>query len=217
MCRELPIVTLKGPSGTVRLIHPPAMQPVTNLDPLDLTQFAPQGNSIFGLSRQDINPFALAPPQNANSGIVFFDIPRQDDFHGLLRILGITKRHNFNQDERDNRYWAVEHVSEQPGQDGYLKQLRVIDRFGLRFLYGALDQEGYESFPVQPLTLPELLWAFIFDQVKEYGTGLDGAVLAGKFGGDGNLALEALSFGLMVENSYMHVYRIWSRAWLVTK
>ena len=42
-------------------------------------------------------------------------------------------------------------------------------------------------------------------------------VLAGMFGGDGDDSREKLSFGRMVENGYHHVYRIWSRAWLVTK
>ena len=36
-------------------------------------------------------------------------------------------------------------------------------------------------------------------------------------GGDGDWAKESLCFGLMVENGYQGVYRIWSRAWLVTK
>ena len=36
-------------------------------------------------------------------------------------------------------------------------------------------------------------------------------------GGDGDYAVEELSFGFMLENEYNQVYRIWSRAWLVTK
>ena len=40
--------------------------------------------------------------------------------------------------------------------------------------------------------------------------------LRGLFGGDGDFAREELAFGFMVENDYHHVYRIWSRAWLVT-
>jgi hypothetical protein len=41
--------------------------------------------------------------------------------------------------------------------------------------------------------------------------------LSGKFGGDGDFAKEALCFGFMEENRPYSVYRIWSRAWLVTK
>jgi hypothetical protein len=38
-----------------------------------------------------------------------------------------------------------------------------------------------------------------------------------KFGGDGDMKREELAFGLIVENEYYGIYRIWSRAWLVTK
>jgi hypothetical protein len=41
--------------------------------------------------------------------------------------------------------------------------------------------------------------------------------LSGTFGGDGYWAKESLCFGFLVENNYRGVYRIWSRAWLVTK
>ena len=37
------------------------------------------------------------------------------------------------------------------------------------------------------------------------------------FGGDGDWAKEELAFGCMVENVDLGIYRIWSRAWLVTK
>jgi hypothetical protein len=41
--------------------------------------------------------------------------------------------------------------------------------------------------------------------------------LSGTAGGDGDWAKEALVSGFMVQNSYWAVYRLWSRAWLVTK
>ncbi|MEI9999893.1 MAG: hypothetical protein WDO13_12425 [Verrucomicrobiota bacterium] len=41
--------------------------------------------------------------------------------------------------------------------------------------------------------------------------------LRGTFGGDGDWAKESLCFGLLVENNDLGVYRLWSRAWLVTK
>jgi hypothetical protein len=43
------------------------------------------------------------------------------------------------------------------------------------------------------------------------------AKLTGTFGRDGDWAREALCFGFTVENAFHGVYRIWSRAWLVTK
>ena len=65
--------------------------------------------------------------------------------------------------------------------------------------------------------MPDFLWAFLVGQAREFGTGMGSPKLAGVLGGDGNFTQEKLSFGLMVENAYYHVYRIWSRAWLVTK
>lgn len=41
--------------------------------------------------------------------------------------------------------------------------------------------------------------------------------LSGAMGGDGDYAKEKLCFGLLVENPFGHVYRIWSRAWPLTK
>lgn len=38
-----------------------------------------------------------------------------------------------------------------------------------------------------------------------------------RFGGDGEWARESLAFGFLVENQYHSIYRIWTRAWLVTK
>jgi hypothetical protein len=43
------------------------------------------------------------------------------------------------------------------------------------------------------------------------------SVIGGTFGGDGDWAKERLCFGVMVENSSWMAYRIWSRAWLITK
>ncbi len=95
--------------------------------------------------------------------------------------------------------------------------MRLVDRFGLKYLFGVIDKHGYDTFPEQPLSLPDFLWAFIIDQVRRYGTGFTNDELAGTFGGDGYFSRESLAFGLMIENSYHKVYRIWSRAWLVTK
>jgi hypothetical protein len=57
---------------------------------------------------------------------------------------------------------------------------------------------------------------FIAAERERWGTGMSSA-LRGTFGGDGDWAKESLCFGLMVENPYYGVYRVWSRAWLVTK
>lgn len=215
---ETQIIAFEGPDGEVRLSPPLFLDNTISVSPADLSQFAPQGNGIYGLQHTDINPFAMGESMEAASGVVFFDIPRsKEDFMGFLRVLGVANSSVPGHDEHNCHYWAFVKESDEPGHDGYLKQMRVVDRFGLKYLYRMLDEQSYHNFPDQPLSLPDFLWLFIQDQVKAYGTTFYSTQLAGKFGGDGDFEREQLSFGLMIENSYHNVYRIWSRAWLVTK
>ena len=68
----------------------------------------------------------------------------------------------------------------------------------------------------EPVTIGALVHRFIELQRERWGTGFSSA-LRGTLGGDGDWAKESLAFGLMVENGYWGVYRLWSRPWLVTK
>lgn len=70
--------------------------------------------------------------------------------------------------------------------------------------------------PPTILTMAEAMWAFVEHEKKEWGT-FWGEKLETTFGGDGDFAREDLSFGFMIENADEGIYRIWSRAWLVTK
>jgi hypothetical protein len=83
-------------------------------------------------------------------------------------------------------------------------------------LFAALSSEECSALPPQNSTLGDALWAFIQHQQEALGNGYSHK-LEGMLGGDGDWARETLAFGFMVENAYQGVYRIWSRAWLVTK
>lgn len=184
-----------------------------NIQPGDLTKFAPYGNGVYGYQdRQGSNPFTSAPAQEANGGVIYFDNGiAKADFEALMRILEV---------EPSKDYAVFTAESKQPGKDGYLAQMRIVSKFGLRFMFGALTDAEYDKFPEQKLTIGEILWEFMKKEVKRWGTSWmqDGEKgLRGLFGGDGDFAREELSFGFMVENDYYHIYRIWSRAWLVTK
>lgn len=210
-------IAIEGPDGEVRLSPPLYDRPEGLPDPADLTAFAPQGNGVYGLQGQPVDPFTSAPRDEAQGGVVFFDNNVAEvHFMGMLRVLGIMLTPPTVISGRKD-YALFFGTSENPRRDGYLTQIRVVSRFGLRYLYGAIDDEAYRSFEEQRLTVPELFWGFIGAQRREWGTHFGSAKLAGTFGGDGHFAQEQLSFGLMVENSYHHIYRIWSRAWLVTK
>lgn len=189
------------------------------IQPGDLSQFIPYRNDVYG--HQDLkmsNPFTSAPSQDACGGIIYFgNRVGKADFEALMRITKI-KRSFFVKPWKDFAVFTAE--SHQPGKDGYLAQMRVVSKFGLRFMFRALTEAEEEGFPEQEISMAEALWLFIQHECKRWGTSFeqDGEKgLKGLFGGNGHSAREQLSFGFMVENSYHNVYRIWSRAWLVTK
>ncbi|MEK6969252.1 MAG: hypothetical protein AABW48_02385 [Nanoarchaeota archaeon] len=84
-------------------------------------------------------------------------------------------------------------------------------------MFEAIDGREYSTFKEQELTIGEALWNFMDTEKGRFGTCFGDSRIEGKMGGDGNYAREELSFGFMLENEHHQVYRIWSRAWLVTK
>jgi len=95
--------------------------------------------------------------------------------------------------------------------------MRLVSKFGLRFMFNAIDDSEYCSFEKQDLSVSEALWKFIEVEKERLGSTWGDPRIEGTFGGDGNYAREELNFGFMPENNYHGIYRIWSRAWLVTK
>lgn len=200
---------IESSDGIVRLSPPLWPNTDSTHQPGDLSHFAAAGIGIYGYQERDFDPFKLGPVHEPVGGVLFFgnDV-KKDDFMGLTRVLDM--------DESPD-YAAFLAESQTPGKDGYLRQLRLASAFSLRFHFGVLTSEGLDKFPVQALSMPDALWAFIEQEKKGWGTFFGSPKLEKKFGGDGNYAREELSFGIMVENDYEHIYRIWSRAWLVTK
>ncbi|OGZ94946.1 MAG: hypothetical protein A2847_02070 [Candidatus Sungbacteria bacterium RIFCSPHIGHO2_01_FULL_50_25] len=188
-----------------------------DIQPGDLSKSVPYGNGVYGYQdRKGSNPFTSAPSQEACGGVIYFSNGvSKDDFEAFMRILEVQPGYVVKP-SKDFAVFTAE--SKQPGKDGYLVQMRVVSKFGLRFMFGALTDAEYEKFPEQELTIVEALWSFIKQERKRWGTSwMDDKGLGGKFGGDGDFACEELAFGFMLENDYHRVYRIWSRAWLVTK
>lgn len=199
----------------------PPLTPGNTLDvrPDDLTKFAPTGNGVYGhQGREGMNPFMGAPPQEACGGVLYFDnhISRAD-LEALVRILEVERGPSQRPDKAFAVYTAEAKI---PAKEGYLAQVRLVTKFGLRFAYNAISATEYESFREQELSMVEVLWAFIEHERKRWGTAFwedEEKGLMGLFGGDGDFAREKLSFGFMLENNYYNICRIWSRAWLVTK
>lgn len=180
------------------------------IQPGDLSKCALYGEHFWGLQKPSFEPILGAPITESSSGIIYFNNEiEKEDFEGFLRMLDIKSN---KQD-----YAAFVCESSNPKDDKYLRQIRVVSKFGLKYMFNAIDDIEYKSFQKQTLTVEEALWEFIESEKKSWGTNFGDARLEGKFGGDGHYAREQLSFGFMLENSYYDIFRIWSRAWLVTK
>ncbi len=195
-----------------QLITSPAVWPGTELQvqPGDLTTFAPSGNRVYGYEAQGHHPIESDPAMEPSGGRVFFgnDVVRED-FQAFLRMMEIPST------RKD--YAAFLQKSSQPVTERYFTQLRMVSKFALKFMFKAINDHEYGQFKDQELSVEEALWAFMDREREKYGTRFGNPKIEGLFGGDGNLAREELSFGFMLENEYHQVYRIWSRAWLVTK
>jgi hypothetical protein len=108
--------------------------------------------------------------------------------------------------------------SRKPFAERYLDQARIIST---RALYGLFDaRREAATLAAQPISMAEYVVRFVDEQRRKWKEPDSGAFprrLDGLFGGDGDFAKEALCFGFMVENHPWAVYRVWSRAWLVSK
>ena len=163
----------------------------------------------YGFQQRTGHPLLDAPTNTASGGVVYFDDGcEEQDLRALCRLLSVH--------DKEKKYAAFLEESSDPLKDRFLVQLKIVSRFALKYLFGALDEKQYDEFPDQPLTVGELLTAFVRDQEQQWGRGMS-SELSGSMGGDGDWAKESLAFGLLVENDYHVVYRLWSRAWLVTK
>lgn len=208
-------LALEGVDGTLRVSPPLFADHKTGVDPADLTKFAPHGNGVYGYQEGMIDPFKTAPSQDDTGGLLHFgnNTPRED-FDALMSITGVRPRW-YQREPCD--YAVFYQESENPARDGYLAQMRIVSKFALRHMFGSITEAEYARFEDRQLSMSDVLWDFMENECKKYGTYFGAPKLNGLFGGDGNFAQEELCFGFMVENNYYRVYRLWSRAWLVTK
>ncbi|MDE1967130.1 MAG: hypothetical protein KGI45_03610 [Patescibacteria group bacterium] len=176
------------------------------VQPGDLTRFAPTGTGVYGYFEPVSHPFKGTSVHEDSGGVVYFGKNHDKrDFEAMLRLLGV------HTEARD--YAVFTQAATNPID--YLHQMRIVSRFAMRHMYGALDDESYKRFEDQSMTVAEILRHFIEANFDKYRSGRES--LTGLIGGDEDFEIESLAFGFMVENSYHQVYRIWSRAWLVTK
>ncbi len=200
------------------------------VQPGDLSKFAPLGlglgtpmilrpwdnledlaarGGFYGLEGRTGHPFRDAPLTGSSGGTVYFDdSSEKNDVEAMLRLLTV------HVDSTDYAVFLGETTD--PKQERFLTQVRIVGRFALNTLFGAKTDGEASRLTTQTVTVGELIGKFIDDQKREYGSGYS-SQLDGVMGGDGDWAKESLAFGFMVENEYQAIYRLWSRAWLVTK
>lgn len=197
------------------------------VEPGDLKRFAPMGrgrvgsvpldlepgaagktnSDLFSLTAHQGNPYLDAPITEPTGGVLYLDgEPNLDQLMATLNLLGVTT------DATD--YAAFVTDARKPGEDRYLTQLRIVRRVALAALYDALTEEDLRSFPRQRLSVGELVRKFIECEQQKWGTGLS-RKLTDHLGRASERFNATLAFGLMVENAFYGVYRLWSRAWLL--
>lgn len=184
---------------------------------VDPTTDLPNGNGVYGYGKKRYDrPELLAPPQEESGGFLF--LPGEvgpELIDQLVALAGLASTENRRQD----RYGVqvIDAPEGMEGELGYMRKIVIADRFALLFLFRGITEGEYDTMPQQSLDVAELVKLFVEDERNKYGTGFGSPGLAGKFGGDGYFAQEALGFGFAIENKYHRVISIWSRAWLCTK
>jgi hypothetical protein len=163
--------------------------------------------NYYAFQQHEADPIRGAPTTEPAGGTVYFrGDPERTDVDALLRLMGAGPAGT------DYAVFVAEAAN--PPDERFLKQLRIVGHGALRSLF-RVGGDG-DSFTPQPLTVGELIWAFVEEQQARWGTGMGGA-LTGALGGDGDWAKESLAFGFLVENGHWGICRVWSRPWLVTK
>ena len=92
---------------------------------------------------------------------------------------------------------------------GLQKQMRIVSARALKSVFKVLNQKEYDSFPEQEVTMAEAFWLFFLDATPNHNT--PPKIHSEKSGSMATLIMIPPSIGIMVENSYYGIYRIWSR------
>jgi hypothetical protein len=186
-----------APMGRGRIGHVPA----------DLDDAAAGNPDLFSLTAHHSHPLLNAPITEPTGGTLYLDgEPNRADLAAALRLLGVPTG--------ATDYAAFLSQAKKPAEERYMTQLRIVRRVALAALYDALSEPDLRSFPPQQLTVGALIGKFIETEQQRWGTGLS-PQLSERFGNPGQRFSATLAFGLMIENAFYGVYRLWSRAWLL--
>lgn len=163
----------------------------------------PAESTYYGFHEQSAHPFLNGPLTESTGGTLYFDDNVAfESLHAALELMGVYQTLD---------YVAFGESCTDSKSERYLDQMRLVSRIALEPVFGATITDPK---PQQTLNILEATAAFVSAQKQKWN---DSSILAGRAGGDGDWAKESLAFGFHVENTYWGIYRVWSRAWLVTK
>jgi len=177
--------------------------------PWDTLEGALAAGDYYSGRAHSFHPLHGAPLTEASGGVLYFDSTADvPDVMAALRLMHAPVR--------ASEYAVFLSESSDPQRDGYLTHLRLMPLGAVGHFFGAKLDLIPDARQPQPMLLGSLISEFIRLAVERWGTGMC-PDLYGCMGGDGDWAKEALCFGLMMENEYHGICRLWTRAWLVTK
>jgi len=169
--------------------------------PGDLTKFMANGydcdEDFFG--EQKNNPFTRMPSAEDVGGAICFksSVYRKDKkaFMTFMEALGMWNNKQFAafKEERSN----YSHTC--------AKQMRLVSNFALQYAFKIIEEKEYKSFPEQRITMAEAFWSFLQEETR--GCDFPKNISPGQ----AIITVIPPSIGIMVENSYYGIFRIWSR------
>lgn len=169
------------------------------MQPGDLIRFWDRTSDCWpDVTAPQTDPFREVTMKTHAGNRIYFDGDVTDaDVGALLRLMKVLAH--------ERQYAVFVAYAYSPKTSGYLTQLRIVHKAGLRYFFDALTDAEYDLFPAQTLTIGELACKFLESQRQDWGPHMDTGAL------DDDLRKQKLGFGFLVEDVNCGVYRIWSR------
>ncbi len=172
------------------------------IEPHDLSLVINNGfdcDSRFPPSPEVNDPRRWMPWDESSGGAFCFDsLPyegQEEAFITLMKSLGIS-----DTVKTFSAYIEKGHSRK--------KQMRIVSRRAMKSVFKVINEEEYQSFPEQEVSMAEAMWLFLLDANPPRKTMKFNSPKPGK---TMMISLIPPSIGIMVENSYYDIYRIWSR------
>ena len=160
----------------------------------------------YGLQNASTQPILAAPTNLGAGGLIYFDAEAAEDEKRIYRCCRLMDIY-----AAMTHYAAIVTTARDPLGDGYVTLLRMIAEDAFKYMVER-DTELPE-LPEQDIGPAEAIAAFVSSEGTRLGKAPSWAALGIDDPELLALGQPRLGFGLMVENGFRGVYRIWSRLW----